>query len=149
VRLTVLGAVLLAAGCGGSGPKSSKPPPPPPPPPPAPPATASTGAVRATLVAPTHTPKVNATWRYTVKVTDRGGHRLSGKLTVQIVDPIGTVHAVQYDDTKQDITRMPFDGTFRDYVQFPPDGRGFRLTFRVIARTSKGMVSLTYPVTPR
>lgn len=148
-RLTVLGAILLAAGCGGSGSRSSKPPPPPPPPPAAPPATATAGAVKATLVAPTHTPKVNAKWRYTVKVTDRQGRLLSGKLTVQIVDPLGTAHAVQYDETKQNITRRPFKGTFRDYVQFPADGRGFRLTFRVIAATSRGKVSLTYPVTPR
>lgn len=148
VRLTVLGAVLLAAGCGGSSPKSSKPAPPPPPPP-APPATASAGAVKATLVAPTHNPKINAKWRYTVKVTDRRGRPLSGRLTVQIVDPLGTAHAVQYDDTKQNITRRPFRGTFRDYAEFPADARGFRLTFRVIAATSKGKVSLTYPVTPR
>jgi hypothetical protein len=147
VWLPVLGAVLLAAGCGGSGSKSSKAPPPPPPP--APPATASTGAVKATLLAPTHSPKINEKWRYAVKVTDRRGTPLSGKLTVQIVDPIGSVHAVQYDDTNKNITRRPFRGTFRDYLEFPSDSRGFRLTFRVIAATSKGLVSLTYPVTPK
>lgn len=107
------------------------------------------GAVKATLLAPTHTPKVNANWRYTVKVTDRAGHPLAGRLTIEIVDPIGTAHAVQYDDTKEDIVSRPFKGSFRDYAAFPADSRGFRLTFRVIAKTSKGRVTLTYPITPR
>ncbi len=107
------------------------------------------GAVKATLLAPTHAPKIKAKWRYTVKVTDLGGRPLSGRLTIQIVDPIGTAHAVQYDDTKQDIAARPFAGRFRDYVEFPGDSRGFRLTFRVIVKTAKGRVTLTYPVTPR
>jgi hypothetical protein len=148
-RLIVLGAVLFAAGCGGSSSKSSKPQPRPTTTTPAPPATATTRFVKATLVTPTHTPKVNVKWRYTVSVTDRAGRALSGKLTIQIVDPLGAPHAVQYDDTKKDITRRPFKGRFRDYLEFPGSSRGYKLTFRVIATTSKGKVDLTYPVTPR
>jgi hypothetical protein len=150
-RLTVLGAVLLVAGCGGSG---SKPPTPPPTPPPtqtgpAPPATAKAGDVKATMIAPGHTVKVNAYWRYRVKVTDRAGHPLSGKITVQIVDPLGRPHPATYDNTNKPITRFPFRGSFHDYLQFPASGRGFQLTIRVIVKTAKGAVTLSYPVTPK
>jgi hypothetical protein len=103
----------------------------------------------ARLIAPTHSPKVNAKWRYTVRLTDRRGRPLAGKLTVQIVDPLGTAHAVQFDETKQNITNRPFQGVFRDYAQFPPDARGFRLTFRVRVRAAKGRLEITYAVTPR
>ena len=151
MRLTVFATVVLAAGCGGS--KSSKPSPhtvaPPPATTSAAPATATAGPVKATLQAPTHTPKINLKWRYTVKVSDRHGRLLRGKITVQIVDPLGTAHAVQYDDTKKDITNRPFPGVFRDYLEFPADSRGYKLTVRAIAKTSNGQVTITYPVTPR
>jgi hypothetical protein len=150
VRLTVLGAVLLVSGCGGSSTSTTttRPPPPPPPGPP-PPATVTSGKVRATLYAPTRTPKANAKWRYRVVVTDTKGRRLAGKITVQIVDPIGQAHAVDYDDTTKPIVNMPFRGQFRDYVEYPPDSRGYTLTFRVIAKTPKGTVTVTYPVTTK
>jgi hypothetical protein len=147
-RLTVLGAVLVVSGCGGSkATTTSKPPPPPPGPPP--PATVTAGKVKATFVAPTRAPKVNAKWIYHVRVTDLQGHSLSGKITVQIVDPLGQAHAVDYDDTKKPITNMRFNGAFHDDAEFPPDSRGFTLTFRVIAKTAKGTVTITYPVTPK
>jgi hypothetical protein len=150
-RLTVLGAVLLVSGCGGSSTTTTttKPPPPPPPPGPAPPATVTAGQVKATLYAPTRTPKANAKWRYRVVVTDTKGGKLAGKITVQIVDPLGQAHAATYDDTTKPITNMPFRGQFRDYVEYPPDSRGYTLTFRVIAKTPKGTVTITYPVTAK
>jgi hypothetical protein len=150
--LGLIGAALLLAGCGGSGTTTttqSVTTAPPPPPGPAPPATVSVGAVKATLYAPTHSPKAGATWNYRVHVADTHGRRLRGKITVQIVDPLGRSHAVTYDDTTRPIARMAFDGDFRDYVQFPKDARGYTLTFRVIANTAKGTVTITFPVTPR
>jgi hypothetical protein len=107
------------------------------------------GAVKATLFAPTRTPKANARWPYRVLVTDTKGRRLDGKITVQIVDPLGQAHAVTYDNTKRPITGLKFSGDFRDYAEYPPDSRGFTLTFRVIAKTAKGTVTITYPVTPK
>jgi hypothetical protein len=103
----------------------------------------------ARLLAPTHSPKINAKWRYAVRLVDRHGRPLAGKLTVQIVDPLGTAHAVQYDETKQNIVNRPFKGVFRDYAEFPADARGFRLTFRVRVRVAKSRLEITYPVTPR
>jgi len=150
-RLTVLGAVMLLSGCGGSTATTTtapKPPPPPPPGPP-PPATVTAGQVKARLYAPTRTPKANAKWHYRIVVTDKKGRRLGGKITVQIVDPLGRAHAVTYDNTKKPIANMAFDGHFKDYAEFPPDARGFTLTFRVIAKTAKGTVTITYPVTPK
>lgn len=144
------GAVLLLAGCGGSGTTTTtQSVTTAPHPGPAPPATVSVGGVKATLYAPTHSPEVGARWSYRVRVTDQRGRRLGGKITVQIVDPIGSSHVVTYDDTTRPITRMAFDGDFRDYAAFPKDARGYTLTFRVIAKTAKGTVTLTYPVTPR
>jgi hypothetical protein len=147
-RLTVLGAVLLLSGCGGSGSSTTTSTGPPPPPGPPPPATVTSGDVKASLVAPTRHPKVNANWHYRVRVTDKKGHPLGGKITVQIVDPLGQAHAVDYDDTKKPVTKMHFNGTFQDDVQYPADARGYTLTFRVIAKTPKGTVTITYPVTP-
>jgi hypothetical protein len=107
------------------------------------------GAVKATLFAPTRQPKVNARWSYRVRVTDTRGRKLAGKITVQIVDPLGQAHAVTYDDTKRNIAGMKFSGDFRDYLEFPSDSSGYTLTFRVIAKTAKGKVEITYPVTPK
>jgi hypothetical protein len=149
LRLILLAAVFLAAGCGSSGSKTHPAPAPPPPPPAGPPATAGTGSVKATLYAPTHTPKVKARWPYRVKVVDRRGRSLPGRITVQIVDPLGTAHPATYDDTKRNIAGMRFPGVFRDYLQFPSDARNVTLTVRVAVKTSKGQVTLTYPVTPR
>jgi hypothetical protein len=101
------------------------------------------------LRAPTHSPKINAKWRYVVKLVDRRRRPVAGKITVQIVDPLGTAHAAQYDETKQNIVNRPFKGVFRDYVEFPSDARGFRLTFRVRVRVAKSRLEITYPVTPR
>jgi len=146
-RLTVLGAVLLVSGCGGSSTTTTTKPPPPPGLPP--PATVTAGAVKATLFAPTRRPKANARWTYRVRVTDTKGRKLGGKITVQIVDPLGQAHAVTYDDTKRNIEGMRFSGDFRDYLEYPSDSRGYTLTFRVIVKTAKGSVEITYPITPR
>ena len=105
--------------------------------------------MKATLYAPTRTPRANARWPYRVVVTDMKGRKLAGKITVQIVDPLGQAHAATYDDTTKPITNMPFRGQFRDYVEYPADSRGFTLTFRVIAKTPKGTVTITYPVTAK
>lgn len=109
----------------------------------------SAGPIRVTLFAPGHSVKVNATWRYHVRLTNRRGRLLPGKITIQIVDPLGTAHPVQYDDTKQNITNRPFDGVFRDYVQFPPASRGFTLRFRAIVKAAGSRATITYRVTVR
>lgn len=109
---------------------------------------AAAAPFKATLTAPTHTPKVNAYWYYTVHAT-RNGKPIRATVTVQIVDSFGGAHPVQYDNTTKNIVNRPFTGKFRDYVQFPPDSRGFKVTFRAIVRALHAKVTLTYWVKPR
>ena len=104
--------------------------------------------VRAVLTAPTHTPKVKVRWPYSVRVTHAGAPA-AGRITVQIVDPVGGVHPVKYGLTTRSITRRPFRGTFRDFVIWPASSRGIPLTFRAIVVTRWGRRIVTYRVTPR
>ena len=154
-RLPAAVVVVLAAaalgGCGGS--KSAEPAPATP----AATAVAYAGSTvtpaslpfSATLAALTHTPKVNATWRYTVRVTDRAGAPISARITVQIVDPLGRPHPVEYDDTTEKIVDWPVTGVFRDFVLYPADARGVPLRFQVIVRAQGRVARLTYVVTAR
>ena len=70
--------------------------------------------------APTHTPKVNARWPWSVVVTTPAGKPLAGRVSVAIVDPIGGVHPVDYGccDGKF-ITNVKFNGTLRRLRQVP------------------------------
>jgi hypothetical protein len=103
-----------------------------------------------TLTAPTHTPKVNARWSYSVRASDRSGKPLHARITAQVVDPFGGVHPVEYgNSTTKTVTNRPFTGTFRDFVQWPPESKGFRLTFRVTVTSAGKAVRVTYWVKPR
>jgi hypothetical protein len=97
-------------------------------------AAAATVPFRATLTAPTHTPKVNARWYYTVHLTDLKGRALRGTVTAQIKDPLGNLHYSTYDGTNRNIRNFPFTGRFRDYAQFPAASAGFTLTVRVTVK---------------
>jgi hypothetical protein len=104
------------------------------------------GSVKATLTAPTHTPKVKTKWFYTLRVTD-GGKPASARLTAQIVDPIGGVHPVAFGSSTKPIRNYAFKGTFRDYVIWPADSRGVPLTLRLTVRVGATKKVLSYRVT--
>ena len=104
--------------------------------------------IKATLTAPTHTPKTGVRWAYTLRVT-KDGKAVSARLTAQIVDPLGTAHPVQYDATKKNITNWPFKGVFRDYVIWPRSSRGITLTFRLKITVGQTKKVINYRVTPR
>jgi hypothetical protein len=106
-------------------------------------------AFKATFTAPTHTPKVNVKWFYAVRVADLQGKPIRATITSQIVDPYGGVHAVEFGSTKKPVTNRPFTGVFRDYVKYPPESQGFKLTFRVIVKALGGKRVLTYWVKSR
>ena len=106
------------------------------------------GGVKATLTAPTHTPKVNTKWYYSLRVTN-GGKPAAGRLTAQILDPIGGVNPVDYDGTKKPIKNFPFKGSFRDYIIWPSDAKGFTLTLRLTVKAAGTTKVLKYSVTPR
>ena len=103
--------------------------------------------IHVTVSAATHTPKINAHWAYKVKATS-AGKPASGKLTVQIVDPLGGVHAVQFGANKKNVTNVLFKGTFSDYMIFPATGRGVPLTIRFTLHVGTATKVATYAVTP-
>ena len=115
----------------------------------APASTSAAPPFRATLTAPTHTPKVNVHWRYAITVTDLKSKPIRARLTVQVVDPFGMAHPVEFGTSTRNIVNWPFVGVFRDFAVWPPESRGFRLTFRAIVKTAKGKVTLTYWVKSR
>lgn len=109
-------------------------------------------AFKATLTATGHAPKVLTSWKYSVRVTDPAGHPIAARITSQIVDPLGTVHPVEFDGTGHNpfVKNYSFFGNFCDSVHFPKSaGVGVTLTFRTVIVTAKGRKVLTYAVTPR
>ena len=110
---------------------------------------------KARLTAGTHSPKVNTKWPYSVRVTTLKGKSLKATITVQIVDPLGGVHPVEFGARKVNVVNHPFYGTFRDFVIWPPSsattigGIPVALVFRTIVKTAKGKVTLRYNVTPQ
>ena len=104
--------------------------------------------VKVSLTAPTHHPRVNVKWPYAVRVV-RDRRPLSARLTVQIVDPLGGVHPVQFGNTTRNVTRFPFRGVFRDFVIWPAESRGIPLKLRVTVVRRGFRKVIPYAVTPR
>lgn len=104
---------------------------------------------KATLHAGSHQPAINTRWPYTVKVTDKMGHPLRARISVTVVDPIGGVHpTLFYVSLTKYVTNIPFKGTFRDAVRYPPESKGYPLTFRVTIKVGTARTVLKYLVTP-
>jgi len=103
--------------------------------------------VTATLTAPTHTPKINVRWYYTVRVT-QAGKLVAARMTAQIVDPVGGVHPVQFGPSTKYITNWPFNGFHRDYIIWPAASRGVLLKLRITVTAARVKRILTYTVTP-
>lgn len=111
-------------------------------------ATALAGAsLKVTLRAPTHTPRINVRWPYTVRAAESGRPAVA-RITVQIVDPLGGVHPVKFGTSTRNITRRRFTGAFRDFVIWPPESRGVTLKFRVVVATARARKVVSYRVTP-
>jgi hypothetical protein len=90
---------------------------------------AATG-IKAALNAPKAEPKINVKWPYSIKATDLKGKAVRATVTAVVIDPLGTVHTMDYGPTgppnpgpRKPIKNWPFKGTFRDYIIFPPDSR--------------------------
>ena len=102
---------------------------------------------KATLHAPTHTPRVNTPWPISIRVTDRSGHPIRARLTMRFLFagiPVGKV----------DNGRVyRFIGTWREpkgqEIMFPAQGRGQRLTFQALVTARRRTVELNYWVQPR
>jgi len=104
--------------------------------------------LKVTIAAPGHSPKVNTRWKYAVEAT-RGGKPVAGRITAQIVDPVGGHHPVQFGKTTKNIINFPFKGEFRDFIIWPPESRGFPLTLRVIVTSGGTKRTVDYTVTSR
>jgi hypothetical protein len=111
-------------------------------------ASALAAAPAVTLTAAGHSPKAGTRWVYSVKAETRG-KPAAAKLTVQIVDPIGGVHPVDYGTTTKPVRNWPFTGTFRDFVVWPRSSRGIPVTFRLTVTVGGAKKVIAYRVTPR
>ena len=105
-------------------------------------------AVKVTLTAPGHAPRIGQRWAYAVHATS-GGKPVAGRITAQIVDPLGGAHAVNFGTTSKPIVNRPFTGVFRDFVLWPGSSRGIPLRFRVTVVAGGAKKVIDYPVTPR
>ena len=108
----------------------------------------SLAPLTATLTAPTHTPKIKTRWYYTVRATV-AGKPAAGKLSAQIVDPIGGSHPVQFGSSTKNITNWPFTGRFRDFIIWPASSTGIPLKLRIVVKAGSAKRTLTFAVTPR
>lgn len=103
---------------------------------------------KATLHAPSHSPRINKHWNYVVRAT-KNGKPAKARLTVQIVDPLGGAHYVQRGPTTQNLKNWRFTGVYRDYVIWPSDSRGIPLTLKVTVVDGSARKVITYHVVPR
>jgi len=100
--------------------------------------------------APTHTPRVNVRWPWSIAVTTSAGRPLPATISVAIVDPLGGVHPVDYDCCKgKFITNVKIKGRFADKVIFPLASKGFRVVFRVTVKTPLGRRVVNYWIKAR
>jgi hypothetical protein len=104
---------------------------------------------RAALSAPTHRPRVGPKWWYVVRAVDLQGRPLRARLTVQVVDPLGTAHTAEVGTSTKKLSNFPFTGRYRDFTVWPAASRGYRLTLRVVVRAGGSSRTLTYWVRPR
>jgi hypothetical protein len=109
-----------------------------------------TAPPRVVFRAPTHTPKVNVRWPWSITVSTQAGTPLAATISVAIVDPLGGVHPVEYDCCKTKfITNVKIKGRFADKVIYPLASKGFRVVFRVTVRTPGGRRVVNYWIKAR
>src|SRR5579871_6041594 len=111
-------------------------------------ALATSAPLKVALTAPGHTPKVKTAWNYTVTAS-RGGKPVAATLTVQIVDPVGGVHPVDFAKSTKPIRNWAFTGKFHDFITWPPSSAvGFGLTLKLTVKSGGQTKVVTYKVTP-
>lgn len=100
----------------------------------------NTGPVHAALSATTHHPVATKNWTYTVTATDAQGHPLSGTVETEFAFQ----GAVVGKETPP-IHRLKA-GRLKDTIQFPKMAVGAPIELQVVVRTSRGSVTLDWPV---
>ena len=101
--------------------------------------------IKATLKAPAANPGIMVKWWYTIKVTNLKGKPVNARLTAHVIDPFGGVHPMGYGPTEPPvpIKNRLIRGGFRDFLEFPPESRGFKLTLRWIVKAKIGAKTYT------
>jgi hypothetical protein len=104
-------------------------------------------AFKATLVAPTHTPRVNKPWPIAVHARDLQGRPIRAKVTMRFLFggiAVGTVDRGRV---------YTFVGTWREpkgqEIMFPASSSGQRLVFQAIVTARGRTTRLNYWVKPR
>ena len=100
--------------------------------------TETAGSVKAVLHAPNHSPTVNQKWWITIDVT-RGKTELGGRVRYQFVLG-GAVVGKQPGHSFA-------GGHYRDWLKFPAQSVGIKLTLQTIVKTKYGTVTLPWTVT--
>src|SRR5579862_9452260 len=103
-------------------------------------------SLHVSLSVTTTKPKAGVHWPYTVHAT-KNGSPAKGTITAQIVDPLGGVHPVGFGAKKGNVTKIPFKGTFKDFVIWPKTSVGYPLKFRVIVVSGGVKRVIDYKVT--
>jgi len=102
---------------------------------------------KATLHAPTHTPRVNRPWVITVRAADLQGHPIRARLTMRFL--FGGIPVGKVDNGRV----YTFVGAWREKrgeeIEFPASARGQRLTFQALVTARRHTVRLNYWVRPR
>src|ERR671930_2469475 len=101
---------------------------------------------KATLHAPTHTPRVNRPWVITIRATDLKGNPIRARLTMRFL--FGGIPVGKVDNGRV----YTFVGTWREKkgeeITFPAEGRGHRLTFQALVTARGRTAKLNYWVRP-
>jgi uncharacterized protein YwbE len=102
----------------------------------------TTGPVHATLTGENHHPVAGRSWSYEVKVTDAAGHPLAGTVLTEFVYPsVGVV------GKESPPTHRLKNGVLKDSLTFPPSAVGHTVELQTVVHTSRGSVTLDWPVT--
>jgi|SRR5947209_10846372 len=102
----------------------------------------TTGPVRGKLVGENHSPKLKQNWIYTVTVSDASGHPLNGTVVTEFS------FGGQVVGRENPPVHKLAGGRLRDHIQFPPPSLGEPITVQTVVHTSKGSITLSWPVTP-
>lgn len=103
---------------------------------------AAAAPIKVTITAANHAPKVNVTWKYSVKVVDASGKPVAAKLSLAVIDPVGGVHPVEFLKKKKYVTKFPISGVFSDAIIWPPASVGYVLKLRATA-VANGVTATT------
>ena len=124
--LLLLVAALLAASVAGS--------------------VSAAGPIKVTIAAPVK-PKVNVPWKYSVTVRNAKGKLVAAKLSMVVIDPLGTAHPVEFFKKKTFVTSVAIKGVFRDRIIWPPASVGYPLKLRATVKAGGKTVKKTLALT--